>query len=419
MISSEIYYNYLQNKYSRKINLNRRRILKILQKLKRPHLNLKNPINFIGSDGKYTSATNLLYFLSAANKNTTFFQSPHLISLCHRFRLKNRFITLSEIKKYENVIQKTGLRLTLFEALTLIYLLAANDQKKIDYHLCEAGAGFEKDSTNLWDKPKAQIITNINLQHLDLFKVKTLEEVVKIKVGYLSKNTSIYIGKQTSEVLKIIKRILKNNPSRIIYPTTWQIKKINTKYFYKDIKNIIPIKSKYIHSDGLLNNLGLTIKVALDLNVKPSVIQKTIPKIIYEGRIQYLTRGKLKKYLHKSEILLLDGAHSNSSAKNLYNYLKTLKLPIYCVWGMQKNKMPEEFLKQFKGIFKKIVTVAIPGETNSCSAEQLLSIANNQGHDAEKANGIKQALKIISSKNKKVIAVIGSLYWIGSVLKKN
>ena len=50
--------------------------------------------------------------------------------------------------------------------------------------------------------------------------------------------------------------------------------------FYKDKKNIIPIKSKYIHSKGLLNNLGLSIKIALDFKVKPSIIQKTIPKII-------------------------------------------------------------------------------------------------------------------------------------------
>ena len=41
MISSEIYYKNLQKKYSRRINLDRKRILKVLEKLKFPHLNLK------------------------------------------------------------------------------------------------------------------------------------------------------------------------------------------------------------------------------------------------------------------------------------------------------------------------------------------------------------------------------------------
>ena len=419
MISSEIYYNKLQKKYSRKINLDRKRIFKVLKKLKFPHLNLKKPINLIGSDGKYTTGINLLNFIEANKKNTTFFQSPHLVSVCHRFRLKKKFINLNQIQKYEDIIDKTRLKLTLFEALTMIYLLAANDQKKIDYHICEAGAGFEADSTNLWQAPEAQIITNINLQHLDLFKVKTLAEVVKIKVGYLSKNTNIYIGKQTPKVLKIIKKILKKNTSKITYPSTWKIIKSKNKYSYKDRKNTIPIKSRYIHSEGLLNNLGLAIKVALDFNIAPSIIKKTIPKINYEGRMQYVNKGKLRKYLNKNEELLLDGAHSNTSGKNLFNYLKTIKLPIYCVWGMQKNKVPDEFLKEFKGIFKKIITVKIPNEPNSCSAKQLMNIANDQNYNVEIAKGIKQALQTLSSKEKKLIVVMGSLYWVGSVLKEN
>ena len=419
MISSEIYYNKLQKKYSRKINLDRKRIFKVLKKLKFPHLNLKKPINLIGSDGKYTTGINLLNFIEANKKNTTFFQSPHLVSVCHRFRLKKKFINLNQIQKYEDIINKTRLKLTLFEALTMIYLLAANDQKKIDYHICEAGAGFEADSTNLWQAPEAQIITNINLQHLDLFKVKTLAEVVKIKVGYLSKNTNIYIGKQTPKVLKIIKKILKKNPSKITYPSTWKIIKSKNEYSYKDRKNTIPIKSRYIHSEGLLNNLGLAIKVALDFNIAPSIIKKTIPKINYEGRMQYIKKGKLRKYLNKNEELLLDGAHSSTSGKNLFNYLKTIKLPIYCVWGMQKNKVPDEFLKEFKGIFKKIITVKIPNEPNSCSAKQLMNIANDQNYNVEIAKGIKQALQTLSSKEKKLIVVMGSLYWVGSVLKEN
>ena len=419
MISSEIYYNKLQKKYSRKINLDRKRIFKVLKKLKFPHLNLKKPINLIGSDGKYTTGINLLNFIEANKKNTTFFQSPHLVSVCHRFRLKKKFINLNQIQKYEDIIDKTRLKLTLFEALTMIYLLAANDQKKVDYNICEAGAGFEADSTNLWEVPEAQIITNINLQHLDLFKVKTLAEVVKIKVGYLSKNTNIYIGKQTPKVLKIIKKILKKNTSKITYPSTWKIIKSKNEYSYKDRKNTIPIKSRYIHSEGLLNNLGLAIKVALDFNIAPSIIKKTIPKINYEGRMQYVNKGRLRKFLNKNEELLLDGAHSNTSGKNLFNYLKTIKLPIYCVWGMQKNKVPDEFLKEFNSIFKKIITVKIPNEPNSCSAKQLMNIANDQNYNVETAKGIKQALQTLSSKEKKLIVVMGSLYWVGSVLKEN
>ena len=79
MDKCEIYYNQLQKKYTRKINLDKKRILKVLNKLKFPHLNLRNVINVIGSDGKFTSAMNLISFLEASKNNTTFFYSFNIL----------------------------------------------------------------------------------------------------------------------------------------------------------------------------------------------------------------------------------------------------------------------------------------------------------------------------------------------------
>lgn len=419
MINSDTYYKYLQKKYTRKINLDRKRIFAVLEKLENIHLNLNNVCNIIGSDGKFTTGFNLASFLKANQQKVTFFSSPHLVSVCERIMLTNRFITLDEIKKYEKIIYKTRSKLTLFEALTMIYLMAADNQKNSSYNLVEAGAGFAKDSSHLWDFPKAQIITNINLQHLDLFKVKTLAEVIKIKVGHLSKKTTIYIGKQKPEVLKVIKKILKKNPSKKIYPSAWRIMKIRGKYYYKDSKNKILIKSNYIKSSGLFDNLGLSIKIALDFGIKSKIIEKTIPKISYQGRLQYLSKGKLRKYLNKKDILLLDGAHSNTSAQNLYNHLKTLKRPIYGIWAMQKNKEPSKFLKNFKGIFKKIITMKIDGEPNACSAEHLKQIVAESGYSSDKAKSIHDALKKLKSKQLKTICIFGSLYHAGNILKEN
>ena len=50
---------------------------------------------------------------------------------------------------------------------------------------------------------------------------------------------------------------------------------------------------------------------------------------------------------------MLDGAHAEIDAKNLSAYLKSLKVPVYGVWAMMKNKEPNLFIKQFKNIFKK------------------------------------------------------------------
>ena len=418
MISSEIYYNQLQQKYSRKITLGLSRVQKALKLLKEPHLKLNQPCNILGSDGKFSCLTSIKYFIEANGQTTSTFISPHLFDLRTRIWLKNRFISLKEIKKYEKQISKLKVRLSLFEVLTLIYILAAA-KEKCSYNILESGLLFKKDSSNIFKKPLLQACTNINKQHLEWIHPKTINEICRQKVGYLSNESNIYIGKQNPKTLKIIKGILKKNKSRITYPSKWRIINEGKNIYYKDKNNKIVIQSNYINSKGLIDNLGLAIKIALDLKIKPTIIEKTIPKIFFEGRLQYIKKGKLRRFVHKNERIILDGAHSNTSGKNLYNYLKTIKLPIYCIWGMQKNKFPNDFLKNFKGIFKKIITVKIPNEKNSCTAEELKKITSHQNYETETAKDFKQALKKIISKEPKVICFMGSLYFIGSVLKEN
>jgi dihydrofolate synthase/folylpolyglutamate synthase len=411
-------YKNLQKRYSRRINLDLERIQKVLISLAFPHLELKNPINVLGSDGKMSTLISLKYFLEAHKKKITTFTSPHLYDMRHRFWLKNKYISLKEIKKYIKLVESTGLTLTLFELLTCVYILAAKNQKNINYHLIEAGLLFKKDSTNLWTEPRAQIITNINFQHQDWVKPKTLKEICRQKLDSISQNTTIYIGVQQPKTLKIIKNILKDNKSRKIYSTSFKVKKVKNLYYYKDAKNSIYIKTKTIHSQGLINNLALAIKVALDFGVPKQTIVKTIPKIQFEGRVQYLKKGRFKKLLNSNEKLLIDGCHSLASAVNLYNYLKTLKEPIYGIWGMQKNKLPDQFIKSFNKIFEKLITVPILNESNSLKADDLKKIGKKYVPTST-ANNVQNALKQISSKEKKTIVVFGSLYLVGEVLGEN
>ena len=225
MLSHSILYKHLRKRYSRRINLNLERIQKVLTALAFPHLELVFPINILGSDGKMSTLTSLKYFFEAHKKNVTTFTSPHLYNIRHRFWLKNRYITLKEIRKYTKTIESTGLKLTLFELLTCVYILAAKEQKNIHYHLVEAGLLFKKDSTNLWAEPKAQIVTNINFQHQDWVKPQTLTEICRQKLDSLSQNTTIYIGKQKPKTLKIINNILKKNKSKKIYASEFSVKK--------------------------------------------------------------------------------------------------------------------------------------------------------------------------------------------------
>ena len=79
LLHSTVLYKNLQKRYSRKINLNLERIQKVLTVLGFPHLELNQPINVLGSDGKMSTLTSLQYFLQAHKKKSNYLhQSPSL-----------------------------------------------------------------------------------------------------------------------------------------------------------------------------------------------------------------------------------------------------------------------------------------------------------------------------------------------------
>ena len=404
--------------FNKTINFDLKRIKLVLKKLGHPERKLNNVINFLGSSGKFTTLYSLRCFIEANNQTTSVYISPSLKDIKERFWMGNRYLTHQEIKKSIMLIAKLKTPLTIFEVLTVVYIINASKQNT-EYHLVEAGALFAKDSTNVFDFPLAQVIVNINKQHLNFLKKKTLDEVVYQKVGFLSNFTQIYVGKQRPDVLSKIKKNLKNNKSKINYPNSWKVIKKNNYFFYKDKKNKIKLYTKNIHSKGLLENLCHAIKIALDLKIDRKVIERTIPSISYEGRFQYLKKGKIKNKLYKNEQIMLDGAHAEADAINLANYLRNIKVPKYAVWAMMKNKEPDLFIKKFKGIFKKIITIPIENEKNCMSAKDLKSIGKKNQLNVDEANDFNEAIKKISSSDKKLINCIGSLYNVGNILNKN
>ena len=417
--SIDLYNQLAKNKlFSKTINFDLKRIKSVLKKIDHPERKLKNVINIIGSDGKFSLLTSLQFFIEANKQSTSAYISPSLKSIKERFWMGKNFLSFSEIKKTIKTIEKQKVNLTIFELFTVIFILNASKRNN-KYNLVEAGALFAKDSTNVFDFPKIQAIVNINKQHLNFLKKKTLNEIIFQKVGFLSNFTNIYVGKQKPKVLIKIKKLLKKNNSKIQYPNTWKLIKINNCYFYQDNQIKIRLITKYIHSKGLLENLCLAIKIALDLKIDKKIIIKTIPKIKFQARIDYIKKGKILKKLNKNEKLIIDGCHSETSANNLANYLRTLKVPIYGIWGMTKNKNPEKFIKQFKGIFKKIITVPIENENFSLSNKLLFKIAKKNNYITEISKNLNQALKIISTKEKKIICIFGSLYLCGDFLNKN
>ena len=413
-------YNQLANNklFKKSVNFGLKRIKFALTLLGHPEKKLKNVISVIGESGKFTTLFSLKSFIEANNQKVTAHISPSIKDIKERFYMCDKYLSHIEIKKTIKQIEKLNIPLTVYECLTLVYILNAS-KINADYNIQETGALWRLDSNNIHDFPKIQICTNINKQHLNFLKKKTLDEVIKEDVGFLSNFTNIYIGKQSPNVLRKIKIQLKNNKSKIIFPNSWKLIKDGNQYYYQDRKFKIKLNTRNVYSKGMFENVCLAIKVALDLNIDKKVIQKALPFLSFEGRFQYLNKGKIKNKLNRNELIMIDGAHATADAQNLASYLKKIKIPKYGIWAMTKNKDPDLFIKQLKGVFKKIVTMPIENEISSVSAKELYKVAIRNKFYAEKSDNFAHALNKISSKEKKLIVCFGSLYNCGNILNKN
>ena len=103
--SINLYNQLAKNKlFSKSVNFDLRRIKLVLTKLDNPERKLKNVINIIGSDGKYSLLTSLKYFIEANKQKVSAYISPSLKDIKERFWMGNNFLSHKEIKETIKII---------------------------------------------------------------------------------------------------------------------------------------------------------------------------------------------------------------------------------------------------------------------------------------------------------------------------
>ena len=123
---------------------------------------------------KFTTLFTLKSIIEANNQTVTTHISPSLRDIKERFYMGNRFLSHKEIRNTIKQIEKLKIPLTIYECLTLVYIINAS-KKNTDFNIMETGALWRLDSNNIHDFPLIQICTNINKQHLNFLKKKNFE----------------------------------------------------------------------------------------------------------------------------------------------------------------------------------------------------------------------------------------------------
>ena len=138
------------------------------------------------------------------------------------------------------------------------------------------------------------------------------------------------------------------------------------------------------------------------------------------ARIQEISKGNLRNYVHDENRLFIDGSHNYEGAKHLAEYLSKIqgKRRIYFILGMLNSKNLKEYLKNFATLVTEIKAVKL--RKNFYETEDIIKIAKNIGIHANPTKNVASGLAQLALQDpESIIVVCGSLYLSGSALELN
>ena len=410
--------NQLINLHPKFIDLSLDRLLKLLKKLKNPHLNLPPIIHIAGTNGKGSTLSYIRYILMENNFLVHAYTSPHLKSFNERIILANKEIQTYRLLKVLEYIKKINNNepITFFEITTAaaFYLFSKN---KADFLILETGLGGRLDATNVIKKSTIDIITPIGIDHQE-FLGNSILKITNEKLGIIKKGSKIVIARQNTKVFSHIKKKLKNfSNEKLFYDRDFFIIEYGAKKFkFKFKKEIKNINNPKLNGEHQIENASTAIATIFKLqelgySFNQGAINKGIIKTKWPGRLEEGKLGNIK--------IFLDGAHNIEGAKQLLKYFINKNIKVWLIIGMLNNKNLYDFVKKIRPILLGVIAIKIPNEKNSFNETKIVEICNQIKIQCFAKKNINDANNFLLKEIKpKVVLISGSLYLVGKIRNK-
>jgi dihydrofolate synthase/folylpolyglutamate synthase len=196
---------------------------------------------------------------------------------------------------------------------------------------------------------------------------------------------------------------------------------------YQDGARLLDLALPALLGQHQIDNAGVAVAAALQLQVlqiPESAIERGLLEVQWPARMQRLASGPLTRLLTTpSSELWLDGGHNVAGAAAVAQTLGELEerapKPLVIVLGMMGQKDAKGFLEHFRGLARRIVTVAIPGaHEKPFDPAELSAVAASLGFDSAPASSLEAALIAAQAgfNTPMRILICGSLYLAGHVL---
>jgi dihydrofolate synthase/folylpolyglutamate synthase len=166
------------------------RMRALLAALGEPQLGLP-AIHVVGTNGKSTTTRMTETLLLASGMRAGAYLSPHVRSWAERIRVRGAEVDLEAALAAVRPAAE-DLDATQFEVLTAAALVAFRDGQ-VEAAVVEAGLGGRHDATNVLDKTRVVVLTNVSLEHTDVLG-DTREAIAAEKLAVIHPGCTAVIG---------------------------------------------------------------------------------------------------------------------------------------------------------------------------------------------------------------------------------
>jgi dihydrofolate synthase / folylpolyglutamate synthase len=404
------------------IDLSLDRMQRILARLGNPERQLPPVIHIGGTNGKGSTLALLRAMMEDAGLKVHAYTSPHLVKFHERIRVAGELIAEPALTALleECEAANDGAPITFFEITTAAAFLAFA-RTSADYLLLEVGLGGRLDATNMIAKPAACCITSIGLDHQQ-YLGDTIELIAGEKAGIIKRGVPCIVGAMPEGARSAIEAVADHVHAPLtISGQDWDCYSQHGRMVFQDGNGLLDLPLPALPGPHQIGNAGCAVAVLRALRddrISEDHIAAGLKTVNWPARLQRLKGGALSSLLDAQSELWLDGGHNADAGLVLAEALKAMgPKPLVIIWGMLNTKDATQFFKPLAELAAHVVTLAIPGEANAITAEDLAQTVRKLGTAATTATSISNAVRQASQlKPAARILICGSLYLAGHVL---
>lgn len=419
------------------IDLSLGRTEDLLDRLGRPQDRLPPVVHVAGTNGKGSTIATLRAIAEAAGLKVHVYTSPHLARFHERIRLAGELIDEARLTALLEECERVneGRPITFFE-ITTCAAFKAFSETPADLLLLETGLGGRLDSTNMVAQPAATVITPISIDHVQ-FLGGTLTAIASEKAHIQKAGTPSIIGPQEEEALAVVSDYAERiGAPQLRNDVEWHLtEKTDGGFRYESAAWSGDLPAPNLRGRHQYVNAATAVTTALvlrdqGLEIPDAAIEQGLTRIEWPARLQSLTTGPIVDALPDWRITL-DGGHNAAAGQALAEELACWAeqdtrefgrvLPVHCVCGMMNSKAASDFLLPIAPYLASFQSIAIPGEENAFSAEELAGLARQSRLPAVAAQpSINVAIQQLKPHGTPArLLICGSLYLAGRLLVRN